>query len=137
MLNYSLKKRLRYYLLLAALIIAVPVVVLLGSIIFTGSVGHGLGMAVIPSLFGIHFIFGLLYFKPYNNLKYAAGILAIIPGAGMFWPAITWGATPWFWFSCLTCYLSYLLISILLWETIYHSAVLINKAKRLNIDNFL
>lgn len=130
MLNYSLNKRLRYYLLLAALIIAVPIVVLVGSIIFTGSIGHGLGMAVIPSLFGIHFIFGLLYFKPYTNVKYAAGILAIIPGAGLLWPAITWGATPWFWLSLITGYLTYLLFSILLWEVLYHSVVFIKYLKQ-------
>lgn len=131
MLNYSLKKRLRYYILLAVLIIAVPVVVLLGSIIFTGSVGHGLGMAVIPSLFGIHFIFGLLYFKPYTNAKYAAGILSIIPGAAMFWPAVTWGATPWFWLSLITAYFTYLLLSIILWETLYHCIAVIKRVREI------
>lgn len=131
MLNYSLKKRLRYYVLLAVLIIGVPIVVLLGSIIFTGSLGHGLGMAVIPSLFGIHFIFGLPYFKPYTNVKYAAAILAIIPGAGMFWPAVTWGATPWFWLSLITVYLTYLLLSVILWETLYHCIVIIKRVREI------
>jgi|GEM_PF-4812933 len=131
MLNYSLKKRLRYYVLLAALIIAVPIVVLLGSIIFTGSIGHGLGMAVIPSLLGIHFIFGLLYFKPYNNLKYAAGILATIPGTALFWPAVTWGAAPWFWLSLITVYFTYLLLSIILWETLYHCLAVIKRVREI------
>lgn len=121
---FSTRQRLRYYIILAGGILAVPVAVILLCIVLTGSRAAAVGMAVIPSAAVIHGGFGLLFLKNAGVEKYAISIIAAITGVFLFWlVAFKLAAFSPFALGLIFGYMLFIVLSTLFWEGIYRVLV--------------
>lgn len=124
MKQLSQKQRLRHYIILGGLVLAVPVAVSLLCVILTGSVANGLGMAVVPSVFLVHFIFGQVFLKDSGYEKMPIAVLAGFVAQFLFWGIVLVmpGFMP-FGLALLFGYAFFIVASALLWEGIYRTVV--------------
>jgi hypothetical protein len=118
------KQRLRHYIILGGLVLAVPVVVSLLCIILTGGVTNGLGMAVVPSVFLVHFIFGQVFFKDAGYEKLPVSVFTGFVAQFLFWGIVLVmpGFMP-FGLALLLGFVLFIVFSALFWEGIYRIMV--------------
>lgn len=135
MKHLSKQKRLRHYIILGGLVLALPLVVALLCIIVTGGVTDGLGAAAVPSVFLIHFVFGLIFLRDAGYEKMPLATLAGFIGLFLFWVIAFHmpGFMP-LGLALLLGYALFIVASALLWEGIYRVTIwvhsLINKTNR-------
>lgn len=114
------KQRLRHYSMLAGIAIAVPALLVVVCGVITWSRASGLGMAIIPSNFFVHFIFGLLFFRHEADNKYAIAILVGFFSVFLFFPLLFFiPVLHSFWATVILGYVIYIVLSALLWEVVY------------------
>ncbi len=71
----TVKQRAFYYLLLGIFCVVIPYLVTILAIIATGDRETGMGLAVIPSLVVIHFVFAILFLKVKPLIRYSLPLL--------------------------------------------------------------
>ena len=116
-----IKKRLLYYFLLALFSIIIPFVLTMALVNMTGSREAGMGYAVLPSLFAVQFIFGIIFIDKAVAMKWLYCI--VLPFLVLAIVALVWVTyyilLRFEMFGFFGLAITNFLTGVIIWETFY------------------